>query len=102
VIHEGDVLSLRRGAAGHVLLKYSSGPTRPLCDLPIMSCGERDAETAALAVPIFGNGNALLGALSLSGPISRISTERAKAMAEPLRRAGKALSEELGGGTAWT
>jgi DNA-binding IclR family transcriptional regulator len=101
VIHEGAMLSLHRGAAGHVLRRFANGPTRPLGDLPVLSRGERDAETAALAVPVFGSGAALVGALSISGPISRLDTARVAAIASPLRQAGKALSEELGGGAAW-
>lgn len=101
VIHEGDVLSLHRGAAGHVLRRYQAGATRPLGPLPILSRGERDAETAAMAVPVFGGEGALLGALSLSGPMGRFDDARVSAMSAQLREAGASLSRELGGGAAW-
>jgi DNA-binding IclR family transcriptional regulator len=101
VIHEGDILSLSRGAAGHVLRHYANGATSPLGVLPIASRGERDADTGALAVPVFGSGRMLLGALSLSGPLSRFGEERMTTMAAQLRQAGRSLSEELGGGSAW-
>lgn len=101
VIHEGDVLSLHRGAAGHVLRRYDRGPMRPLGDLPMISRGERDSETAAMAVPVFATGGALVGALSLSGPISRFDTDRVAAMSAHLVDAGRNLSQELGGGMAW-
>ena len=101
VIHEGDVLSLHRGAAGHVLRRYDGGATRPLGGLPMVSRGERDSETAAMAVPVFGTGGALMGALSLSGPMSRFDAERIAAMSAHLVEAGRHLSHELGGGKAW-
>lgn len=101
VIHEGDVLSLHRGAAGHVLRRYAAGPTTPLGELPILSRGERDAETAAMAVPVFGMDAALLGALSLSGPMGRFDETRVAEMSMHLRAAGRRLSQELGGGAAW-
>src|SRR5262249_37857583 len=36
------------------------------------SFGERDPETAAFAAPVFGHGNRLVGAISVSGPRYRI------------------------------
>ncbi len=101
VIHEGDVLSLHRGAAGHVLRRYAGGPTRPLGQLPITSSGERDAETAAMAVPVFGSEDALVGALSLSGPMGRFDEVRAATMSVALLQAGRRLSRELGGEAGW-
>jgi DNA-binding IclR family transcriptional regulator len=100
VIHEGDVLSLHRGAAGHVLRRYENGAVHPPGALPMISRGERDAETAAIAVPVFATGGVLVGALSLSGPIGRFDAERIAAMSVHILEAGQALSQELGGGTA--
>jgi len=95
------MLSLHRGAAGHVLRRYQAGATKPLGALPILSRGERDAETAAMAVPVFGAEDALLGALSLSGPIGRFDDARVSAKSAQPTEAGPSLSRELGGGAAW-
>ncbi len=49
-----------------------------------------------MAMPIFGAGRRLIGALALSGPSSRLSTERASLLAPRLRDAAERLSVELG------
>lgn len=101
VIHEGDVLSLHRGAAGHVLRRFDGGPVPQAAGLPIVSHGERDAETAAIAAPVFGAEGVLMGALSLSGPMSRFDAERVQHMSGHIMAAAQALSQQLGGGPAW-
>nr|WP_249120169.1 helix-turn-helix domain-containing protein [Plastoroseomonas hellenica] len=104
-VREGDMLSLDRGAAGHVLRHFATAPgaerQRLLRRLPLTSRGERDADTAAMAVPVFSHAGQLIGALSLSGPITRFDAGRVAAMAPPLLEAGRDLSATLGGGEAW-
>ncbi len=98
-VAEGSVLPLDRGAAGHVLTRFndSAGPASTLLvELPVMSFGERDPEVAALAVPVFGEGNLLAGALTISGPISRLTPQRADEISPILRREGLVLSKKLG------
>lgn len=83
-IQEGDRLPIHLGASGKVLLAFSSNTT---CDeggeheeiresLYSMSYGERDPETASVAVPILGVGQQLYGALALSGPRERFTPEQ--------------------------
>ena len=61
------------------------------------SVGERDSETAGVSVPFFGTGQALLGALTLAGPRSRIDeTFIANARGLLLRVASRA-TRALGG-----
>ncbi|MFC2967048.1 IclR family transcriptional regulator [Acidimangrovimonas pyrenivorans] len=99
-VEEGAILPLGLGAAGHVLTGgerpggQGTGPARPA--LPAMSFGERDPDVAALAVPVFGEGNVLLGALTVSGPISRLTPDRARAISGLLISKGKVLSRHLG------
>ncbi|WP_158746371.1 IclR family transcriptional regulator [Acidisphaera sp. L21] len=106
-IHEGDLLSLQKGAAGHVLQRFEQilgdpgGLRMALSALPERSFGERDAETAAMAVPVFAAGPRLAGALSLSGPITRFGEDNSTKMAAPLLQAARALSDRLGGGMIW-
>lgn len=77
-ISEGDALPLHVGAAGHVLIAFSctlsKKPRGVKEQFFSASFGERDPETAAIAVPVFGLENELHGALSLSGPRYRIET----------------------------
>lgn len=99
-VEEGAILPLRRGAAGHLLIAFDPqevstlGVDQP--KLPIMSFGERDPDVAALAVPVFGEGDALLGALTISGPVSRLTPARASAMSQTLISHGRELSRQLG------
>jgi DNA-binding IclR family transcriptional regulator len=75
-VHEGDRFSLTHGAAGHVLRAFAGVRGERLDrireSMYAASYGERDPETAAVAVPVFGAGNRLIGALNVSGPRYRI------------------------------
>lgn len=99
-IEEGDVLALDKGAAGHVLTEFAD-PTadisKLLSALPLFSFGERHAETAAAAVPVFSGQDGLIGALSLSGPLNRFTEDALATMKIALKQAGAALSATLGG-----
>jgi DNA-binding IclR family transcriptional regulator len=105
-IREGDMLALDKGAAGHVLTRLE--PTRidpkefakRLRQLPEISCGERDTETAAIAAPVFDSAG-LIGALSVSGPMTRFGPKEAKRMTPHLLKAARELSARLGGSDRW-
>ena len=75
-VREGDVLPLERGSGGRILLAFGGAKGEPYETIRTEYCyasvGERDAETAGISVPFFGSGQALLGALTLAGPRSRI------------------------------
>lgn len=94
-IEEGTMLPLALGAAGHVLTAFEildvEGPT-----LPLVSVGERDPEVSAIAVPTFGENGVLVGALTISGPSSRLTAERARSLFSMLLREAKSLSLNLG------
>lgn len=97
-LDEGAELPLDRGASAHVLMAYSGGTDaraeRVRSDGVAVSHGERDAEMAAIAVPVFRSDGGFAGALGLTGPIGRfgpaaIVTMRAllQTSADDLRRA---------------
>jgi len=93
-IMEGDILPLDVGAAGHVLANAPTlAPAEPTP--PVVSRGERDAETAAIAIPVYDMGG-LVGALALSGPCARFDEERTNVMATLLIEQAQALSARLG------
>ena len=77
-VHIGDRLSLDVGAAGHVLRAFAGVRGARLDEVRrqmyASSYGERDEETAAVAAPVFGSGNRLMGALSISGPRYRLES----------------------------
>lgn len=105
-IREGDMLSLEKGAAGRALTRFDPrqiGHTelaKRLAQLPEISSGERDKETAAIAAPVF-DAAGLAGALSVSGPITRFRPAEARDMAPHLLKAARDLSARLGGGKFW-
>lgn len=97
-IVEGDMLALDKGAAGHVLTQFaevSDGPD-PLRPLPVVSIGERDPETAALAAPVFAS-SGLVGAVSISGPLHRLTPEQMAQIGPRLVEGARRLTVLLGG-----
>ncbi len=99
---EGDMLPLDIGAGGRVLRVFgelSDSPAeraRRYAELPFVSFGERDPETAGVAAPVFGHGG-LIGAITISGPRTRITPERAPELGRHVMERAEALSRLLGG-----
>lgn len=99
-VRVGDSLPLSVGAAGRVLLRYGSGladgtpVTRK--DFVIVTRGERQADTAAVAAPVFSTGGRLAGALSISGPRVRFTNDHVGRISAALEREAVRLSEFLG------
>ena len=83
-LDEGTRLSLRHGAAGHVLAAWGMGDAaarnrlRP--DGCCISMGERNPHVGAFAAPVFDGRSHLLGALALSGPVDRLRSRDAEAL----------------------
>ena len=103
-VHVGDRLPLTTGASGHVLRAFA-GVKGPYLDqvrqqLFAASYGERDPETAAMAAPVFGQGNGLVGAIAVSGPRYRLESLGADAVRPVLLRYAKELTQMLGGNVA--
>ncbi len=99
-VREGDVLSLDRGAGGRVLVGFfgKAGPEvrEKLKDLPFVSYGERDNETGSVAAPVFGLDDEMVGAITVSGPLSRFTPERVERAQASLLRGTSELSQALG------
>ncbi len=99
-IREGDPLPLKVGAAGHVLCAFSNERGARYDEVRkkmyAASFGERDPETAAVACPVFGSQQKLIGALSISGPRYRIEAELERLL-PPLLKYGRELTRVLGG-----
>lgn len=97
-VRTGDLLPLKKGAAGKVLRRpYHAAPAQDPRALIEASFGERDPSCAAVAGPVFGPGGELLGALSLSGPLERFTEASVKKMSEPLLATCEEATRELGG-----
>jgi DNA-binding IclR family transcriptional regulator len=101
-LEEGADLPLDRGASARILVAFTDGKgaiyDRVRDTGLYVSKGERDADTAAIAVPVFGRGRAFVGALGVTGPISRFDDKRIKTMGAVLSSAAQKLSKTIGGG----
>jgi DNA-binding IclR family transcriptional regulator len=100
-VREGDRLPLSQGAAGHVLRAFRGGRGER-CELVReqmfdASFGERDPEIAAFACPVFGHGNQLVGAVSVSGPRYRIESLGESKIVPVLFKHAQALTRTFGG-----
>jgi DNA-binding IclR family transcriptional regulator len=97
-VRAGDILPIRRGAAGKVLRLFRKGlavaDNTPLIQT---SYGERDPSCAAIACPVFGASGETMGALSLSGPLERFSPAAVKKMSKTLIAAAERATRSLGG-----
>ena len=69
---------------------------RAAIEVPLYTSGITDPHVASVAMPVFGTEQRLIGALALSGPASRLTSEQAETLKPPLREAGERLSTELG------
>ena len=98
-LNEGDRLPMAGGAGAHVLRAWS-GDAKP-SDSTIrkqgfaISLGERDADVAAVAVPLLDRRGALQGALTVSGLIARFDTRRRDVALGALRDSAERLLREL-------
>lgn len=97
-VRPGDMRPMDESAIARVLRTFGdagASQTIPV-EVPLYTSGITDPHVASLAMPIFGTERRLIGALALSGPSSRLTTERAEALKPHLREAGERLSSELG------
>lgn len=99
-VREGDMLPMDSSATAQVLRVFSLKPLPAYAltlELPIYTAGVTDPHTASLATPVFGTDANLLGALTISAPLARLTPERVEAMKIPLNKAADELTRALGG-----
>lgn len=101
-IRPGDRLPLHQGATGQILTTFDAGleAARRLTDrskIIAVSIGERQADLAAVAAPVFGPSGSLAGALGVSGPRSRFTEETVPWMADQVLEQARILTVKLGG-----
>lgn len=99
-IREGDVLPLLAGTGGRVLAAFSGVQGEPYETIRktyhCLSVGDRDPETAGVSAPVFGPGHILLGALTLSGPSTRVDAAFLQRMKNPLIEAAARATRAFG------
>ncbi|MBI5258927.1 MAG: helix-turn-helix domain-containing protein [Burkholderiales bacterium] len=96
-VRAGDLLPLKRGAAGKVLQRHAGAGAEAGPPQVEVSFGERDPLCGAIAAPVLGPGGECLGALSLSGPLERFTEPAVRKMVKPLLEACEAATRSLGG-----
>ncbi|MFZ9084077.1 MAG: IclR family transcriptional regulator [Ilumatobacteraceae bacterium] len=70
IVPEGSLLPLGAGSAGHVLLEENIGRRGW-----VESVGEREAGVASVSAPVRDDTGVVRAAVSVSGPIERLSTQ---------------------------
>src|SRR4029450_6262434 len=73
-VQPGDTRPMDKSAIAQVLRKYADTLPLPDDNLPLFTSGITDPHSAALAMPVFGIGDTLVGALSIAGPVSRLTS----------------------------
>ncbi len=99
-VQQGDLLPMDGSAIAQVLRAFGAVPPHghaATLELPLYTAGANDPHTAGMAMPVFGPGEAFAGALTLTGPITRLTREAAAAAAGALRDAAEGLTRALGG-----
>src|ERR671910_3246636 len=99
-MHQGDMLPMDSSATAQVLRIFGTQPIPAYAatlELPIYTAGMTDPHTASLSIPVFGIDGVLMGALTISGPTTRLTAEYAKSLMEPMRAAASDLTKALGG-----
>ncbi|MGY2904142.1 IclR family transcriptional regulator [Bradyrhizobium sp. URHC0002] len=96
-VQPGDTRPMDKAAIAQTLRRYESGPPGPDDELPLFTSGITDPHAAALAMPVFGIGDSLVGALAISGPVSRLTPARAEQIKDALVEAANKLTAACGG-----
>ena len=97
-VRPGDLRPMDRSSIAQVLsLSDLPASQRSSVATPIFSSGITDPHVASIAMPVFGPQQQLVGALALSGPVSRLTGEWVAKVRDPIAKAGLALTEALGG-----
>ena len=98
----GERLPLNKGAPGRVILAFSGARGEVYEAIRErgyqISMGEREAEVASVAAPVFGVNWRLLGSICISGPSSRLTKLILEKHAKSVIRAANQLSYALAGG----
>ena len=102
-VRQGEHLPLSHGAGGKVLLAFSGaqGAEFDLIrkNMIHVSLGDRIADLGGISAPVFGVGQKLIGALTVSVPLSRFDQAAAARFRPVVLRHAMVLTRALGGKT---
>ena len=92
----GSVMPPDKSSTGQVFAIWAQGERRDQVRLPISSCGARDPYTSSWSVPVIGQEDRFVGALTIAGPSARLKTVDAKAFEAMILARADDLSRRLG------
>ena len=92
----GSVMPPDKSSTGQVFAIWAQGERRDQVRLPIFSCGARDPYTSSWSVPVIGQEDRFVGALTIAGPSARLKTVDAKAIEAMILARADDLSRRLG------
>ena len=90
IVPEGILFPLPVGSAGHLLLGEPPGPGGWLATVE-----EREPGVASVSAPVHDRGGALVAAVSVSGPIERVSRQPGEHFGAAVVRASRAITEAM-------
>jgi DNA-binding IclR family transcriptional regulator len=98
-ITPGTYRPLDNASSAQILKLFRAWPDEQpaLPSLPVYTAGATDPHTASVSAPVLGQGQHLVGALSITGPISRLTWENATRVQDILMQAASKISRSLGG-----
>jgi DNA-binding IclR family transcriptional regulator len=91
IVNEGAALPLRAGSGGAVLLERPAVLERGWAE----SVGEREAGVASVSAPVLDRGR-VVAAVSVSGPIERLTRTPGKRYARAVMSAARAVEQAMG------
>ena len=99
-VKEGDVAPFGVGSSGQILKAFSgsrgAGASRIRQQRFYVSLGERDPDVAGISAAVLGPDGELVGAVSLSGLLTRFSKERIQNYREIVIRTAREIEERIG------
>jgi DNA-binding IclR family transcriptional regulator len=95
-VQPGDTRPLDGSASGQLFRLAEAGLPDDLV-LPLFTSGASDPHAASLAMPVLGSGNDLAGVLMVSGPVSRLTADRAVEIGPVLAENAERLTQICGG-----
>jgi DNA-binding IclR family transcriptional regulator len=97
-VQPGDVRPMDDTAIAMVLRRYATGPIKDRANngIVLYTSGVADPHAAALATPVFGAADALIGAVAISGPATRLTPMKAQQLKVCLSEAGIELTRLCG------
>lgn len=98
-IAPGSFRPMDNASSAQILKLFQHWPDEQpsLPTLPIYTAGATTPHTASLSVPVLGQDQCLVGALTITGPISRLTWDAASRIQDTLMQAAGQLSRALGG-----